>query len=137
MSMRLLIADRDDESLAANAAHLRADGFEVLTAPTLARCVEQMDGGVPDVIVLDPDLPCGLDDGLSFLSVQLEEPIPVVLLTAPEDRSGAAGVPFAVEACYSGPLLPARLAELLRAIPGLSTWVPRPRPGAREQPSQP
>jgi DNA-binding response OmpR family regulator len=118
MPMRIFIADRDDELLAAYAAYLSADGFEVLTATTLARCAEEMDGAAPDVLVLDPDLSCGYDAGLRFLSVLLGKLVPVVLLTAPEDRVGAAaGLPYAAEACYSKPLPPARLAELLRAIP--------------------
>jgi DNA-binding response OmpR family regulator len=115
--MRVLLAVGDARLAAMHAGYLRGQGFEVVAASSLAQAVEAMDDWTPHVIVLDAAIPCDIDSGISWVSVLLVRPIPVLLLTEPGDTAGAAGVPFPVEACYAKPLTPAELATALLSLP--------------------
>lgn len=88
MSVRILIADRDEFLLAAYREHLSRRGVIVATATTGLTCIDRLRDFEPDVLVLDPAILWGGGDGV--LAVMHEEPqirpASVLLLTHGGDR---------------------------------------------------
>jgi carbon storage regulator CsrA len=72
MSVRILIADRDDFLLASYREYLSGHGAIVTTAATGVACLERLRDFAPDILVLDPSLLWGGSDGL--LAVMHEQP---------------------------------------------------------------
>jgi carbon storage regulator CsrA len=89
MSVRILLADRDEFLLASYREHLNRSGALVATATTGLACVDRLRDFTPDVLVLDPSLLWGGGDGV--LAVMHEEPAirpaAVLLLTSRGNRS--------------------------------------------------
>jgi len=83
MSLRVLIADRDEFLSASYREHLSRHGAIVTTATTGVACLERLRDFAPDILVLDPSLLWGGSDGV--LAVMHEEreirPACVLLLT--------------------------------------------------------
>jgi DNA-binding response OmpR family regulator len=116
ISIRVLIADPDESLLAAYRTLLRTD-FEVATAPNALKCVRRLRQAVPDVLVLEPQLPWGGGDGV--LSIMRDEPsladTPVMILTACRDPSVLHSVaPFPIGDYCVKPLPPAHLETRIR-----------------------
>ena len=62
--IRVLIADPDESLMAEYREHSR-EGFEIVTVPNGLECVDRLREQVPDVLVLEPQLPWGGgDDGV-------------------------------------------------------------------------
>jgi len=72
MSVRILIADRDEFLLATYHEHLSRHGAIVTTARTGVACLERLRDFAPDILVLDPSLLWGGSEGV--LAVMHEEP---------------------------------------------------------------
>lgn len=89
MSVRILLADRDEFLLAAYREHFSQHGAIVATATTGLACLDRLRDFAPDVLVLDPSLLWGGGDGV--LAVMHEEPgirpASVLLLTNGGNRS--------------------------------------------------
>jgi CheY-like chemotaxis protein len=67
-------------------ANLEALGFEVQDAVSERHALQRLEEGRPDLILLDLDLPAGIDL-LSALPRQYDEPVPVLLIAGePPDR---------------------------------------------------
>ena len=83
-SHRVLIADRDETLLNAYREYLLRDGFDVVTAMDGLDCVAKLRSFVPDLLVLDPELPWGRGDGvLAVMHEDADVPVvPVMVLSA-------------------------------------------------------
>ncbi len=80
---RVLIADDDDRLLQAMTIRLEADGFQVRTARDAYQALQSAVTDVPDVLVLDINMPAGT--GLSvqerIRALPREKHVPVVFVT--------------------------------------------------------
>lgn len=72
MSIRILIADRDEFLVATYRDHLTRQGAVVSSATTGLACIARLRDFAPDVLVMDPSLLWGGGDGV--LAVMHEEP---------------------------------------------------------------
>lgn len=123
MSLRILIADRDEFLLAAYREHLIRRGAVVATATTALACTDRLRDFAPDVLVLDPALLWGGGDGV--LAVMHEEPqlrpASVLLLTHGGNRSLLYRLSsFRVDDYQTKPVSPQQLLEriaTLRSVP--------------------
>jgi DNA-binding response OmpR family regulator len=116
---RVLLADPDLNLLDAYREFLLRDGFDVVTATDGLDCVAKMRSFLPEVLVLEPELPWGRGEGV--LAQMYEDPavplIPVMVLTGQQDPDGRYGVGiFPVSSYYVKPLTPNRLADSLRRL---------------------
>lgn len=115
---RVLIADPDESLLAIYRELLQKD-FDVATASNALKCVRRLRQVVPDVLILEPQLPWGGGDGV--LSIMRDDPaladVPVMLLTACRDPKVLQSVaPFSIDDYYVKPLAPAHLATRIRRL---------------------
>jgi DNA-binding response OmpR family regulator len=109
-----LIADPDESLLAVYRELLSQEGFEVVTAPSGLECARRLRECVPDVFVLEPQLPWGGGDGV--LAMMREVPqlaaVPLMVLTSCRDPLVLDRVaPFPVSDYQVKPLAPDRLAR--------------------------
>jgi carbon storage regulator len=114
MSLRILIADRDEFLLATYREHLSRYGAVVATAITGLACVDRLRDFSPDVLVLDPSLLWGGGEGV--LALMHEEPqlrpASVLLLTHGGNRSLLYRLSsFKVDDYQTKPLSPRRLTD--------------------------
>ena len=129
MNGKLLLIDDDARLTAMVGDYLRANGYEVETAPTLAAGRDKLRGGPYDALVLDLMLPDG--DGLDLTRELRSDPrlkrLPLLMLTArgePLDR--VIGLELGADDYLAKPFeareLLARVKALLRrASPGPSS----------------
>ena len=81
MPSRVLIVDDEPAILATMAPMLRARGYEVATAMSGKACLNKVQGGSPDVIILDLGLPDM--DGLEVCRLVRDgRPTPILVLSA-------------------------------------------------------
>ena len=85
-SRRVLVVDDDATIADSVAARLRAEGFDVVTAPDGPRAVETCRRDRPDLVVLDVMLP-GFDGLEVCRQIQADRPVPVLMLTARTDET--------------------------------------------------
>ena len=119
MSMRVLLADRDEVLLETYREFLLQEGFDVITARDALECVAKLRSFAPNVLVLEPELPWGRGEGvLAMMYEESDVPfVPVVLLSAAADPEGRYGVGiFPVGAYHLKPLAPSRLALSVRRL---------------------
>ena len=83
---RILVVDDDPTIADSVAARLRAEGFEVGTAPDGPAAVASFRRDDPDLVVLDVMLP-GFDGLEVCRRIQAERPVPVLMLTARTDET--------------------------------------------------
>lgn len=119
MSKRVLLADKDAMLLEKYRDFLLQEGFDVVTARDALDCVAKLRSFVPDIVVLEPELPWGRGEGV--LAMMYEEPdvprVPVVVLSAADDPEGHYGLGiFPVGAYHIKPLSPSRLALSIRRL---------------------
>jgi DNA-binding response OmpR family regulator len=117
--IRVLIADPDEAFHSKCREVLSQDGFEVITARSGLQCVARLRECVPDVLVLEPQLPWGGGDGV--LALMGEDPnlaiIPVMVLTSCREPEVLEGVSrFPISDYQAKPLAPERLAGRLRSL---------------------
>ena len=98
---------------------LLREGFELATAVSGLECVARLRECVPDVLVLEPQLPWGGGDGV--LAMMCEVPqlatVPVMVLTTCRDPHVLNRVArFPISDYHLKPLAPDRLVERLRSL---------------------
>jgi carbon storage regulator CsrA len=114
MSVRILIADRDNFLTASYREALCRHGAVVDAASNGLECMERLYDRVPDVLVLDPSLLWGGGDGvLALLQEQPAlRPAYVILLTEGRNQNLLHRLsPFHVDDCQEKPLACKRLEE--------------------------
>jgi carbon storage regulator len=124
MSVRILIADRDEFLLATYREHLSQHGAVVATATTGLACMDRLRVFAPNVLVLDPSLLWGGGDGV--LAVMDEEPEIrppfVLLLTHGGNRSLLYRLSsFRVDDYQTKPVSPRQLMERICTLRGFRT----------------
>ena len=117
--VRVLMADPDRSLRPVYRGPLFDEGFELVTAASGLECVARLRERVPDVLVLEPQLPWGGGEGV--LAMMGEIPalatVPVMVLTSCRDpRLLEAVGRFPVCDYQLKPLAPDRLAGRLRSI---------------------
>jgi len=117
--IRVLMADPEESLQPLYREPLLQDGFELATASNGLECVARLRDRVPDVLVLEPQLPWGGGDGV--LAMMAEEPdlaiVPVMVLTSCRNPYVLDRVArFPINAYHFKPLAPDRLAERLRTL---------------------
>jgi DNA-binding response OmpR family regulator len=78
---RVLVVDDDPTIADSVAVRLRAESFDVETAPDGPAAISAFESGHPDLVVLDVMLP-GLDGIEVCRRIQAQRPVPVLMLTA-------------------------------------------------------
>ncbi|MEN8172527.1 MAG: sigma-54 dependent transcriptional regulator [Chloroflexota bacterium] len=96
MSFTILIVDDEENARINLSDHLAGQGYEVLTAATLADARIQIDQGKADIILLDVQLPDGYGPDLLVETAQLVARPPIIVITAYPD------IEMAVEAMKNG-----------------------------------
>ena len=117
--IRVLMADPDESLHPVYREPLSQEGFEVVAALNGLECIARLRERVPDLLVLEPQLPWGGGEGV--LAIMGEVPqlatVPVMVLTSCRDSHLLEGVArFPVSDYQLKPLAPDRLAVRLRAI---------------------
>jgi len=120
-----LLADPDESIHPVYREPLLREGFEVDMALSGLECIARLRERVPDVLVLEPQLPWGGGDGV--LAMMSEDPdltaVPVMVLTSCRDPHVLQRVAhFSINDYNLKPLPPDRLAKRLRSLldhPGL------------------
>ena len=118
-AIRVLMADPDESLPPVYGASLGEEGFEVVPARSGLECVARLRESVPDVLVLEPQLPWGGGEGV--LALMGESPdlamVPVMILTSGRDPHVLNRVArFPISEYHLKPLAPDRLAGRLRAL---------------------
>lgn len=116
--VRVLIADPDESLLGEYREHSR-EGFEVTTAPNGLECVDRLREQVPDVLVLEPQLPWGGGDGvLAMMHDMLDLAIvPVMILTSCSDPKILDGIScFPISDFHHKPLAPEQLMRRVQTL---------------------
>jgi len=96
MSFTILVVDDEENARIYLSDHLTGQGYEVITAATLAEAREQIDQGKADIILLDVQLPDGYGPDLLVETAQLVARPPIIVITAHPD------IEMAVEAMKNG-----------------------------------
>ena len=119
MPQKLLLIDDDTRLAGMVGDYLRAQGYAVDTAPTLAAGREALHQGLPDALVLDLMLPDG--DGLDYTRELRADPrtrrLPLLMLTArgePMDR--ILGLELGADDYLPKPFEPRELLARLKAL---------------------
>jgi len=121
MSKRRVLVVDDDPTIAESvAARLRAEGLDVHIANDGPSAVEACRSGQPDLVVLDVMLP-GFDGLEVCRRIQVQRPVPVLMLTARADETDLlVGLGVGADDYLSKPFsmreLVARVHALLRRI---------------------
>ena len=117
-AIRVLIADPDESLLAEYREHSR-DDFDVVTAPNGLECVDRLREQVPDVLVLEPQLPWGGGDGVLAMMHNVLDlaAVPVMVLTSCSDPSVLDGISrFPISDYHPKPLSPAQLVRRVHTL---------------------
>ena len=117
--IRVLIADPNQSLQAVYRGTLSHEGFEVTAAFSGLECVARLREYVPDVLVLEPQLPWGGGEGVLAIMVGIPAlaTVPVVVLTACRDsRVMNPLARFPIRDYHLKPLAPDRLAGNLRTL---------------------
>lgn len=117
--IRVLLADPDESLRLAYRGPLFEEGFELVAATGGVECMERMVKHVPDVLVIEPQLPWG--GGAGVLAMMGVNPalaaVPVMILTSCRDAHLMQAVSrFPVSDYQLKPLAAERLAARLRSI---------------------
>lgn len=116
---RVLMADPDESLSSMYQEPLAQEGIEVVTAFSGIECVAGLREHVPDLLVLEPQLPWGGGDGVLAMmgDVPRLATIPVMILTSCQDTSLLNRVSrFPVNGYHRKPLAPHRLAKNIRTM---------------------
>lgn len=119
MTKRLLVVDDEPNLLAAIAAVLRGDGFEVTTARNGRDAMLQLAKSMPDLIVSDVRMP--VMDGYTFARKLRSAPhtrlIPIIFLTAKDETEDRIeGFRSGVDVYLSKPFEPNELIVVVQSI---------------------
>ncbi len=117
---RILLVDDDPNLLVLLADQLRADGFEVQTARDGESALRRLQGGWPDLLIIDMMMP--LMDGLTLArEVKAQADLPIIVLSAIEAADSKADLLEEVAEDYITkpyhyPELRARITRVLRRL---------------------
>ena len=119
--LRILIADPDESIHDTYCEHLTREGFEVASVFSGVECVASLRERVPDLLLIEPELPWGGGDGV-VASMGEDTPlasVPVVVLTSCGnsdviDRFAR----FPVSKYLFKPIAPDRMANTIRHVLG-------------------
>ena len=117
--IRVLMADPDESLPPVYREPLSREGFELGTAVSGLECVARLRERVPDVLVLEPQLPWGGGDGVLAMMGEVPQlaTVPVMVLTSCHDPHVLNRVArFPVSSYHLKPLAPDRLAAKLRTL---------------------
>ncbi len=117
-AIRVLIADPDEALLGQYREHLRED-FEVDTTLSGLECVDRLREQVPDVLVLEPQLPWGGGDGVLAMMHDVLDlaTVPVMILTSCSDSKVLDNIScFPISAFHPKPLSPAQLVRRVHTL---------------------
>ncbi len=120
MSLRILIVVDSDSVLHMIEALVASRGYDVTTAQTGARGLEEALARAPDLVLVDLDLP-GPFDGLEVCKrLRQSAPtltVPIIALSSLEDdEAKAAAHEAGVSAYYTKPFSPSSLAKEIESI---------------------
>ena len=118
-AVRVLMADPDPSLPAVYRGPLSRAGFQLRTAVDGLECVGRLRERVPDVLVLEPEIPWGGGDGVLARMGEVPElaAVPVMILTSCRDPNILRRVArFPICDYYLKPLAPDRLAGRLRTL---------------------
>jgi DNA-binding response OmpR family regulator len=119
--IRVLMADPDDSLYPAYRRRLSEEGFELVAVSNGVECVARMRERVPDLLVIEPQLPWGGGEGVLAIMGEIPElaTVPVMVLTACRDPELMKAVTrFPVSDYQLKPLAADRLAARLRSMLG-------------------
>ena len=117
---RILLVDDDPNLLVLLADQLRADGFEVQTARDGDEALRQLEGGWPDLLIIDMMMP--RMDGLTLArEIKAQADLPIIVLSAIETADSKADLLDEVAEDYITkpyhyPELRARITRVLRRV---------------------
>lgn len=116
MVSRVLVVDDDAALLRMVRLSLQASGFEVSTATNGAEALDRLRLDVPNVVVLDLEMP--VMDGRAFYREMRANGcgVPVLILSAHDARGGRRELN--AEAFMNKPFEPGELADVLRVLAG-------------------
>ncbi len=117
--IRVLMADPDPSVAPVYREPLMREGFELATATSGLECVARLRERVPDVLVLEPQMPWGGGEGvLAIMDESLDlAMVPVMILTACRDPHVLKRVErFSISDYHVKPLVPDRLPRRLRSF---------------------
>jgi DNA-binding response OmpR family regulator len=117
--IRVMMADPDQSLHSMYRAPLFQEGFEVTAALNGLECVAWLHHNIPDLLVLEPQLPWGGGDGVLAIMGEVLDlaTVPVMILTSCRDPQVLDRVAlFPISDYYVKPLAPERLASLLRMM---------------------
>ena len=117
--IRVLMADPDESLPPVYREPLSREGFELVTAVSGLECVARLRERVPDVLVLEPQLPWGGGDGVLAMMGEVPQlaTVPVMVLTSCRDPHVLNRVArFPISDYHLKPLAPDRLAGRLRTL---------------------
>jgi CheY-like chemotaxis protein len=113
------MADPDESLPPLYREPLLQDGFELTTAVSGLECIARLRKHVPEVLVLEPQLPWGGGEGVLAFMGELPDlaMVPVMVLTSCRDSHVMEGVSrFPINDYQVKPLAPDRLAVRLRSL---------------------
>mgnify|MGYP005834537061 FL=1 len=134
----ILLAEADRTAMLAHVRELEAAGYSVLTAGDGLACVDRLRTALPDLLVLDAEIPWGGGDGV--LAVCQEEsplqPIPTIVMVARRNASLLYRLAqYAVGDLLFKPVAPGKLAERAGELLAQRGETPYPvSPGLRRLP---
>ena len=116
---RVLVADPDASLAAVYRGPLAREGFELVAAASGVECVARLSERVPDVLVIEPQMPWGGGEGV--LAIMGESPdlamVPVMILTSCRDPHVLQSVArFPISDYQVKPLAPDSLVERIRSF---------------------
>ena len=118
LPIRVLIAICNKRFLASYCDFLAQDGFEVTAATDGLWCMGLLRAFVPDVLVLDRDLPWGGGDGVATWMREEDRlaRVPIVTLTTQSALTRPASPTFAADLHLSSAPAPDMLARTIRRL---------------------
>lgn len=119
MGEKILIVDDDTGIVTMMGMRLRSAGYEILTATDGLSAIAQVHRELPDLVLLDVNLPKG--DGLSVLQnlrdSEKTDQIPVIMLTGfANEETIRKARDFKASYCLSKPYDPDDLVELIQKV---------------------
>ena len=131
---RILIVDDEPQIGEVLSAYLEREGFETLVRETVAGATAELEGGLPDLLILDITLPDG--SGLDILRSVQERSVPVIMLTArAEEVDRIVGLELGADDYITKPFsareVVARVRAVMRRAAGVAAANGAPEVGAR------
>ncbi len=129
---RILIVDDEPQIGEVLSAYLQREGFETIVRETVAGAAAELEGGLPDLLILDITLPDG--SGLDILRSIQEHGVPVILLTARADEvDRIVGLELGADDYVTKPFSAREVVARVRAVMRRSGEVPAAANGSEPE----